>query len=131
MGFIVWSNPKATMNEPMRLLQSRKGIPGSPAIRPGMPLVWGSHYSAHTEIFYRPSRIDQAPTKGACRLDAIRPQRNGTEAIGEKPGLLRAGWPGAAIGVRPPEQDETPLSADEVVYLLPSYSARCNQKIGG
>jgi hypothetical protein len=108
----------------MRLLYRCEGITGSPAIRPGMPLVWGSPYSAHTEIFYRPSRIDQAPTKGACRLDAIRPQRNGTAAIGEKPRMLRAGWPGAGIGVRPPDQDETPLSADEVVYLLPGYEVR-------
>jgi len=113
----------------MRLLYRCQGITGLPAIRSGMSLVWGSVYPQAWADGLASRTYIASQKKSPSRLDEIRPQRNGVAPIGESAGLFRTGWPGREIGVRAPEQDETPLSAAEVVYLLPSYWVRCNTAV--
>lgn len=108
----------------MRVLFSSQGVAGSPDFRPGLSLVWGSVHPSHVSLGFRPYQMQGAQAEGAIRLDAVRACGSRLEGFGETARVLRAGWPGAAIGVRSPDQDETPLSAAEVLYLLPSFGVR-------
>jgi hypothetical protein len=108
----------------MRVLFSSQGIAGSQVVRPCVPLVWGQVHPA-TSGFRAVSRsLDQAPKGRSFRLDCTWTQGGRFARMGEGAVLLRAGWPGANYGVRPPDQDETPLSAAEALYLLPTFEIR-------
>jgi hypothetical protein len=108
----------------MRVLFSSQGIAGSPDVRPVLPVVWRSVHPSNVSMGIRPYQVQRAAAEGACRLDAVRTCGSRSEVMREVHRVLRAGWPGAGIGVRAPEQDETPLSAAEALYLLPTFEIR-------
>jgi hypothetical protein len=85
---------------------------------PHLRLVRGAADSAAGQDANARSRLDCQAHQGACGLAGAWTQRTGLTLAGEGVDTARADWPGRASGIRAPEQDETPLSAAEVLHAL-------------
>lgn len=107
----------------MRMLHRCEGIAGSPDVRPGMPVVWGEVDPQPAQAPDHAGSTHCTPAGCAFRLDALRACRSGSQGMGQAGRLFRS-WPGMFAGVRAPEADETPLSWEEVRYLMPSWEVR-------
>ncbi len=95
------------------MLPEREGALFAPVLRPGVPVLRGKD---HPDDRHSPDcciGVCNAAPSPACRVGELRTQRDGNQAIGQRPDLH---WPGKGAGIRGPIGDETPLSAQEVEY---------------
>ena len=105
------------MNGLSRLPQSQHRA-GLPAALPHLSLVRSAAAENHRTDADHSRAIDCPAAQGAGRLGGAWAQRSRVARAGEGADTVRADWPGRASGIRAPEQDETPLSAAEVMHAL-------------
>jgi len=102
------------MNALYRLPQSQHRA-GLAHARPHLSLVRSAAAENHRTDADHSRAIGGQAAQGAGRLGSAWAQRAGLARAGEGVDTARTDWPGRAAGIRAPEQDETPLSADEVM----------------
>jgi hypothetical protein len=85
---------------------------------PHLFVVRGAADSAAGQDANARSRLDCQAPQSVGRLAGAWAQRAGLARAGEGADTARTDWPGRASGIREPEQDETPLSAAEVLHAL-------------
>ena len=97
----------------VRLLHQREGAPLAPAFRPVMPFLWRQDHPNDRDAADTAIGVRNAPQGSIGGVGELRAQRDGNQALGQRPDLH---WPGKGAGIRGPIGDETPLSAQEVEY---------------
>jgi len=103
------------MNELYRLLQSQHRAGLAHAL-PHLFVVRSAAAENHWPDADARSRLDSQAASSVGRLGSAWAQRAATSLAREGADTACTGWPGRAAGIRAPEQDETPLSAAEVIH---------------
>lgn len=127
------------MGHDMRLLQPCPAVSNLPDVLPLVPVVRRPADSGDWPLLGASFSGFATAQKSAGRLGSARPLGGGDSLSGQRPtepatvwlhnGRCAAirDWPGRAIGIRPPDYEETPLSDSEalqalrdgVIYLYP------------
>jgi hypothetical protein len=99
----------------MPKLRHSKNFRGVPNVQPGMPVLRGT---ANPTAGRHESTTCGMPHPAPGRAPSVGeawPPRSGAARIGVWPALY---WSGSEVGVRCPDYDETPLSAEEIEILI-------------
>ena len=100
-------------------LRHRPDEPGLPAVRPGLPALWGANHPANAAGVTWQNGVFAAPHGSAGSVGGARAQRVANPGHGQRPASHQADtWPGHLSGVRRPDYFETALSCEEVAHAM-------------